>query len=326
MYEDVANFCRSCDVCQKTVSKGRVPKTTLVEWQGAFKVVGTKFDYDYVVDVNGVRKTYHINLLRRYVRREEEVAASCFDVGTFNVKDKEEGEMIDECIEMRLICHAHYKRSLFDAMNAVRRFVSVVVLGGVASMLLLFLVSNIPTKFILPRHSDANGEARFTAYSANQGRTARGSLRYPDNVTVSLAHSAEHVVAGASNQTKTSFDFFFSANTSTQPSSVGEFEKEKLGGMTSADTISPSGQERHDETRCVPRENIMYLKTHKTGSSTLQNIIYRYGDAHGLTFALPKTGVHLGTPSLFNRTHPVKSPSGKYNILANHARYNRPGE
>ncbi|XP_054760629.2 galactosylceramide sulfotransferase-like [Lytechinus pictus] len=94
--------------------------------------------------------------------------------------------------------------------------------------------------------------------------------------------------------------------------------------MTSADTISPSGQERHDETRCVPRENIMYLKTHKTGSSTLQNIIYRYGDAHGLTFALPKTGVHLGTPSLFNRTHPVKSPSGKYNILANHARYNRP--
>nr|XP_054770418.1 uncharacterized protein LOC129278235 [Lytechinus pictus] len=70
----------------------------LVEWQGPFKVVGTKFDYDYVVDVNGVRKTYHINLLRRYVRREEEVAASCFDVGTFNVKDKEEGEMIDECI------------------------------------------------------------------------------------------------------------------------------------------------------------------------------------------------------------------------------------
>ena len=29
MCEDVANFCRSCDVCQKTVSKGRVPKAEL---------------------------------------------------------------------------------------------------------------------------------------------------------------------------------------------------------------------------------------------------------------------------------------------------------
>nr|XP_054761342.1 uncharacterized protein LOC129267739 [Lytechinus pictus] len=70
----------------------------LVEWQGPFKVVGTKFDYDYVVDVNGLKKTYHINLLRRYVRREEVVAASCFDVGTFNVKDEDEGDMIHECI------------------------------------------------------------------------------------------------------------------------------------------------------------------------------------------------------------------------------------
>ncbi|XP_063954898.1 uncharacterized protein LOC129282954 isoform X2 [Lytechinus pictus] len=39
MYEDVANFCRSCDVCQKTVSKGRVPKTTL----GKLPIVGVPF-------------------------------------------------------------------------------------------------------------------------------------------------------------------------------------------------------------------------------------------------------------------------------------------
>ncbi|XP_041471418.1 galactosylceramide sulfotransferase-like [Lytechinus variegatus] len=208
-------------------------------------------------------------------------------------------------------------------MNAVRRFASISVLGGVVSMM-LFLASNIPTKFILLRHSDDNGEARFTAYSANQGQTARGSLRYLDNITVSLAYSAEHVVAGASNRTRTSYEFFFSTNTSPLPSSVGEFERGKLGGMANAETMSPFEQEKRDESRCVPRENIMYLKTHKTGSSTLQNINYRYGDAHGLTFALPKRGVHLGTPSLFNRTHPVKSPSGKYNVLANHARYNRP--
>ena len=29
MYEDVARYCRSCDICQKTVSKGRVQKATM---------------------------------------------------------------------------------------------------------------------------------------------------------------------------------------------------------------------------------------------------------------------------------------------------------
>merc|ERR1719508_394198 len=39
---------------------------------------------------------------------------------------------------------------------------------------------------------------------------------------------------------------------------------------------------------CSPKTQVAFAKTHKTGSSTLQNIFFRYGDAHGLTFAIPE--------------------------------------
>ncbi|CAB1348149.1 unnamed protein product, partial [Coregonus sp. 'balchen'] len=38
---------------------------------------------------------------------------------------------------------------------------------------------------------------------------------------------------------------------------------------------------------CRPKNHIVFLKTHKTASSTILNILYRYGDSRNLTFALP---------------------------------------
>ncbi|KAG9337558.1 hypothetical protein JZ751_028575 [Albula glossodonta] len=38
---------------------------------------------------------------------------------------------------------------------------------------------------------------------------------------------------------------------------------------------------------CQPKTHIVFLKTHKTASSTILNILYRYGDSRNLTFALP---------------------------------------
>ena len=35
---------------------------------------------------------------------------------------------------------------------------------------------------------------------------------------------------------------------------------------------------------------ITFLKTHKTASSTLQNVLLRFGEKRNLTFALPKNG------------------------------------
>ena len=39
---------------------------------------------------------------------------------------------------------------------------------------------------------------------------------------------------------------------------------------------------------CQPITKAVFLKTHKTASSTLQNIFLRFGEKHGLNFALPK--------------------------------------
>eukprot|EP00057_Strongylocentrotus_purpuratus_P026705 XP_011681179.1 PREDICTED: uncharacterized protein LOC105446277 [Strongylocentrotus purpuratus] len=56
----------------------------LLKWMGPFPVVGVKYDYDYIVDVKGVPKTYHINLLKKYFPREEVdlSVAGCFDMCT----------------------------------------------------------------------------------------------------------------------------------------------------------------------------------------------------------------------------------------------------
>ena len=39
---------------------------------------------------------------------------------------------------------------------------------------------------------------------------------------------------------------------------------------------------------CTAVKNLVFAKTHKTGSSTLQNIFLRYGWTHNLTFVVPK--------------------------------------
>ena len=56
---------------------------------------------------------------------------------------------------------------------------------------------------------------------------------------------------------------------------------------------------------CSQEENIVFLKTHKTASSTIQNIFFRYGLKNSLRFALPEKGWKshlLGYPSPFQRS------------------------
>ncbi|XP_026137511.1 galactose-3-O-sulfotransferase 2 [Carassius auratus] len=76
---------------------------------------------------------------------------------------------------------------------------------------------------------------------------------------------------------------------------------------------------------CQPKNHIVFLKTHKTASSTILNILYRYGESHNLTFALP-LNMHsqLFYPAFFAahfvegvRTRSVK----KFHILCNHMRF-----
>ncbi len=83
---------------------------------------------------------------------------------------------------------------------------------------------------------------------------------------------------------------------------------------------------RADNTvTCQRKNHIVFLKTHKTGSSTILNILYRYGESHNLTFALP-LNMHsqLFYPAFFAahfvegvRTRSVK----EFHIVCNHMRF-----
>lgn len=69
----------------------------------------------------------------------------------------------------------------------------------------------------------------------------------------------------------------------------------------------------------------MFLKTHKTASSTVLNMLYRFGEERDLHFALP-LGYQLGYPLTFN-AHRVKGYRGpravEFHIMGNHMRFHK---
>ncbi|XP_063853419.1 galactosylceramide sulfotransferase-like isoform X1 [Scylla paramamosain] len=74
---------------------------------------------------------------------------------------------------------------------------------------------------------------------------------------------------------------------------------------------------------CSPVTHLFFLKTHKCASTTVQNILFRFGYSRNLTFALPATGNYLGNPALFQaKSIPKKLlPSdGLVDIFAVHSR------
>ena len=76
--------------------------------------------------------------------------------------------------------------------------------------------------------------------------------------------------------------------------------------------------------KCKPVQNIIFVKTHKTGSSTVMNVIQRYAHIHNLTMALPGPSNFLGWPGNFTEWTVFEHTGGKkYNIICNHARFNK---
>jgi hypothetical protein len=44
---------------------------------------------------------------------------------------------------------------------------------------------------------------------------------------------------------------------------------------------------------CSVKTDVVFAKTHKTGSTTVQNILFRFGEKRKLAFVLPKVGDKL---------------------------------
>uniref|UniRef100_A0A8C6Y9U0 Galactose-3-O-sulfotransferase 1 n=1 Tax=Naja naja TaxID=35670 RepID=A0A8C6Y9U0_NAJNA len=87
-------------------------------------------------------------------------------------------------------------------------------------------------------------------------------------------------------------------------------------------SASGNGSQGSPGGKCLPRLNIMFMKTHKTASSTLVNILYRFGEKHRLKFAFPNGRNDFCYPSFFDHSQ-VKDyqPGVCFNIICNHMRF-----
>jgi len=69
--------------------------------------------------------------------------------------------------------------------------------------------------------------------------------------------------------------------------------------------------------------NVVFLKTHKTGSSTMSNIMLRFADTHNLTVALPLKGHwELGAYPAYIDKRLIDPQLPKYDIIGHHFRFN----
>ncbi|XP_015195810.1 galactose-3-O-sulfotransferase 2-like [Lepisosteus oculatus] len=77
---------------------------------------------------------------------------------------------------------------------------------------------------------------------------------------------------------------------------------------------------------CRPHTHVMFLKTHKTASSTVLNILCRFGEERGLRFALP-LGYQFGYPLPFKakmvKGNNESNRTQEFSIMGHHMRFNK---
>lgn len=81
---------------------------------------------------------------------------------------------------------------------------------------------------------------------------------------------------------------------------------------------------RTPDPSCKPKKNLYFLRTHQTGTSSVTNIFYRYGQEHNLNFVMYPLKLHLNYPGKIGIIYleDVK-PEGGYNILCQYMRHRR---
>ncbi|KAG9330636.1 hypothetical protein JZ751_023536, partial [Albula glossodonta] len=75
---------------------------------------------------------------------------------------------------------------------------------------------------------------------------------------------------------------------------------------------------------CSPKRHVMFLKTHKTGSTTVQNVMLRYIDKANLTLAVPQEHrVTFVETKMFSPKYIRNYKAGKtYDVITHHLRFN----
>ncbi|XP_029473030.1 uncharacterized protein LOC115099495 [Rhinatrema bivittatum] len=105
----------------------------------------------------------------------------------------------------------------------------------------------------------------------------------------------------------------------TSPKSVAE--PAELRGAQSQSFLSNYSTSHN----CKPQTHIVFLKVHKSASSTIMNILFRFGETHNLTFALPYNRAaqmfypHYFMASFVEGFSPNKMT--EFNIMCHHMRF-----
>lgn len=63
-----------------------------MQWKGPFKVVERVGQTDYKIDMNGRLRLFHVNLLKKYYVREEQMPDSRIPLASCDVLESEETE------------------------------------------------------------------------------------------------------------------------------------------------------------------------------------------------------------------------------------------
>ncbi|XP_030431627.1 galactose-3-O-sulfotransferase 2-like [Gopherus evgoodei] len=96
------------------------------------------------------------------------------------------------------------------------------------------------------------------------------------------------------------------------------------GGDALAQSLPAVSNYSHTSA-CKPKTHVVFLKVHKSASSTVMNILFRFGETHNLTFALPVSGAsQLGYPRYFLAESVEGFTVGntlEFNIICHHMRF-----
>ncbi|CAH1779876.1 unnamed protein product [Owenia fusiformis] len=127
---------------------------------------------------------------------------------------------------------------------------------------------------------------------------------------------------------------FLEIKTASEPPHSGNYEQpDELKSERGKDGIN-SPKENKGEINTVQEDghkygiiikpkNVYFAKTHKAASTTIQNIIFRYGEKYNLTFAMPWNIHRAGYPNHFTPEviMPLAHGIDEYNIFCHHTRY-----
>ncbi|XP_078521905.1 galactose-3-O-sulfotransferase 2-like [Lissotriton helveticus] len=156
--------------------------------------------------------------------------------------------------------------------------------------------------------------------SSKDGQMSQGEptmeASLPSNETHKSQFTTEVISKGSSN---------IDLRPTKQQISQTEDSNDVLGKIKMTLTGSSHVSNSSPVMTCEPQTNIVFLKIHKSASSTIMNILFRFGEAHNLTFALPYNSVtQLYYPHYFSARFVEgysSDTANRFNIMCHHMRF-----